>query len=320
MSSEPQSQTTASASDPRESDTRLCDMCESEPAVVFCVGGGDAVCDLSIMEDNAPYGYCVDCNMRDDHDRNPVRCSHHSIIEWTFEDAFHKFGFGDGNSYHNYSQTVGNDIVNLGYVVVMDSWGMYNLTITQIIRPHGHVIPRVMEWEGETVLLSAERVAELGVQMYPPEDFMVGGYDPRPVSEVLPHDIIDTINNYDFPGFVKLDIGPEGVRVRVLKMRGGNIALEAFKSLAPDDVLCGICQQTSAEMVMEPLTKVREAELKRLLAVPRCASEAPHLFHRACLKEWLQFKPNTIKCPLCRSVVVGTPTAGTIPSSQETEV
>jgi hypothetical protein len=272
MSSEPQS--TAPASDPHESETRLCDICESEPAVVFCVGCDGEDCDRSNLEDEAPYAYCADCNMSDNHDRDPVRCGYHSIIEWTFEDAFSKFGFEDGDSWHNYTWTLANAIKEIGYIVVYGTWGCHNTLILDIIRPHPGVEPAV-------------------------------------------HNVIDD-PEFDIDGFVKLDLGPEGARV--LKMRGGNIALEAFKSLAPDDVLCGICQQTSAEMVMEPLTKVREAELKRLLAVPRCESEAPHLFHRACLKEWLSHSPIHVRCPMCRSVVVGTPTAGTIPSSQETEV
>lgn len=327
MSSEAASASTpASESQSSSVGAHVCDVCDLEPAVLFCVGFEEEECREHWGGDDVdgPFGFCESCAFDGtDHDVDPLRCAYHSVYEWTFEEAFNKFGFNEGGTFHVNSYVVADAIVNAGYVVVMDNWGMHNLTITQIIRPNPGVEPKLLPFDaGGFVILTPERVAEYGIQVYPPPhipDYRVGGYDPRPVYDFLPQDILTAINNFtDFVGFVKLDLGPEGRRV--LHMRGGRVAMEAFSLLKPDDVICGICRNTREDEVTGILTRARAASLKRLLAVPRCESEVPHLFHRACLKAWLSHSPIHVHCPICKSVVVGEATEEAKSASQETDV
>ena len=54
-----------------------------------------------------------------------------TIIEWTWEEAFDKFGFDDGDGW-NGTHLVVDAIESLGYEVVPDSWGCHNYMIFDI--------------------------------------------------------------------------------------------------------------------------------------------------------------------------------------------
>ena len=51
--------------------------------------------------------------------------------QWEWEDAFSKFGFGDGDGW-NGTHEVEGEIESLGYEVVTDTWGCHNYMIFDI--------------------------------------------------------------------------------------------------------------------------------------------------------------------------------------------
>lgn len=53
------------------------------------------------------------------------------LIEWEWEEAFDKFGFGDGDGW-NGTDIVGDFIESLGYGVVCDQWGIHNYMIMDL--------------------------------------------------------------------------------------------------------------------------------------------------------------------------------------------
>ena len=53
------------------------------------------------------------------------------MITWEWEEAFSKFGFGDGDGW-NGTHEVEGEIESLGYEVVTDSWGCHNYMIFDI--------------------------------------------------------------------------------------------------------------------------------------------------------------------------------------------
>jgi len=53
------------------------------------------------------------------------------MIEWEWEEAFDKFGFGDGDSW-NGTHIVANEINDLGYVTDCDTWGIHNYMIMDV--------------------------------------------------------------------------------------------------------------------------------------------------------------------------------------------
>ena len=53
------------------------------------------------------------------------------IITWEWEEAFSKFGFGDGDGW-NGTHEVEGEIESLGYEVVTDTWGCHNYMIFDI--------------------------------------------------------------------------------------------------------------------------------------------------------------------------------------------
>ena len=53
------------------------------------------------------------------------------VIEWEWEEAFDKFGFGDGDGW-NGTEIVADFIESLGYGVVCDQWGIHNYMIMDL--------------------------------------------------------------------------------------------------------------------------------------------------------------------------------------------
>ena len=53
------------------------------------------------------------------------------LIEWEWEEAFDKFGFGDGDGW-NGTDIVGDFIESLGYDAYRDYWGIHNYMIMKL--------------------------------------------------------------------------------------------------------------------------------------------------------------------------------------------
>ncbi|MGD9802542.1 MAG: hypothetical protein AB7E80_16415 [Hyphomicrobiaceae bacterium] len=54
-----------------------------------------------------------------------------SDVFWTLEEAFDKFGFGDGDGIVM-TDHVADALRNAGYTVVVEPWGCHNVTISSI--------------------------------------------------------------------------------------------------------------------------------------------------------------------------------------------
>jgi len=91
-----------------------------------------------------------------------------TIIEWGWEEAFYKFGFGDGDG-PNFTEEVANFLMGEGYDVDCRTWGMHNYMIMDIKRDGVSIMPD--EAEHST--------------------FQVGYSDPR---EWLPKDLIKKLD------------------------------------------------------------------------------------------------------------------------------
>lgn len=58
-----------------------------------------------------------------------------TVIEWEWEEAFDKFGFGDGDG-PNFTADVASAIqCKFGYVCEVDTWGMHNFMIMSVVDP-----------------------------------------------------------------------------------------------------------------------------------------------------------------------------------------
>jgi hypothetical protein len=91
-------------------------------------------------------------------------------VFWTWDEAFNKFGFEDGDGVV-LTHEVANALLDLGYTVEIDSWGMHNTTIMELSAPDGTPIIAVGEVVGNpdvtygydcpTTYLPAELVKKL---------------------------------------------------------------------------------------------------------------------------------------------------------------
>ena len=54
------------------------------------------------------------------------------VIEWEWEEAFDKFGFGDGDGW-NGTDIVADFIESLGYETQRDVWGIHNYVIMDVM-------------------------------------------------------------------------------------------------------------------------------------------------------------------------------------------
>ena len=57
-----------------------------------------------------------------------------TTIRWNWDEAFSKFGFGDGDGEFNGTAEVATFIRSKGYEVECDSWGMHNYMIMDVIK------------------------------------------------------------------------------------------------------------------------------------------------------------------------------------------
>jgi hypothetical protein len=62
------------------------------------------------------------------------------IIDWTWEEAFDKFGFEDGDGLV-LTYRVAGALESAGYTVDYDSWGMHNTVILSIKKDDVELIP-----------------------------------------------------------------------------------------------------------------------------------------------------------------------------------
>ena len=92
------------------------------------------------------------------------------ITHWFWEEAFNKFGFGDGDELV-YTQDIANFIEELGYKVEYNGWGVHNTIIDSIKTKDDDVI---MDWES---------LESWGLEM--------GYSDPR---EYLPKDLVKKLD------------------------------------------------------------------------------------------------------------------------------
>ncbi|MGD9658487.1 MAG: hypothetical protein AB7U61_12775 [Methylocystis sp.] len=60
--------------------------------------------------------------------------------EWRWEEAFDKFGFGDGDGLVM-TDEVARILIEAGYTVTTEHWGMHNVIITSIKRSAAEQIP-----------------------------------------------------------------------------------------------------------------------------------------------------------------------------------
>ena len=64
----------------------------------------------------------------------PACCEPHS---WSWEEAFDKFGFGDGDGIVM-TEHVAQALRTRGYTVTTEPWGMHNVTIRSILTKKGN--------------------------------------------------------------------------------------------------------------------------------------------------------------------------------------
>jgi len=93
------------------------------------------------------------------------------IQTWTWEEAFYKFGFGDGDDWVGTS-LIAQFLEKLGYEVDYDSWGCHNVCISELSKNGVSLLP----------------------EEYPEDDEKRMGYaDPN---DYLPDDLVQKLNNY----------------------------------------------------------------------------------------------------------------------------
>jgi hypothetical protein len=74
-----------------------------------------------------------------------------TVVEWTWEDAFSKFGFEDGDGW-NGTHIVASSINALGYNAECDGWGCHNYLIMDIEKDGKSILfDDNREWNAETL-------------------------------------------------------------------------------------------------------------------------------------------------------------------------
>ena len=74
-----------------------------------------------------------------------------TVVEWTWEDAFSKFGFEDGDGW-NGTNIVCHAIDALGYKTVPDGWGCHNYLIVDIEKDGKSILfDDKQEWNAGTL-------------------------------------------------------------------------------------------------------------------------------------------------------------------------
>lgn len=95
-----------------------------------------------------------------------------SEIEWTWEEAFYKFGFGDGDG-PNFTDVVIGVLDDLGYQAEAERWGMHNYMIQRLEKDD-----EIIFWNGCDFNMGLREGKH---------DAVIGYDDPR---DYLPEDIV----------------------------------------------------------------------------------------------------------------------------------
>ena len=108
-----------------------------------------------------------------------------TVVEWTWEDAFSKFGFDDGDGW-NGTTLVSDAIEKLGYETECDGWGCHNYLIMDIKKDGKSILFDSEQcWTGETIArMNKNGVTNISEQY-------IGYTDPE---LFLPDDILEMLN------------------------------------------------------------------------------------------------------------------------------
>lgn len=109
------------------------------------------------------------------------------IQQWEWQDAFHKFGFGDGDDWVG-TYLIASYLEELGYDVEYDSWGMHNTTITKLAKDGKSLLPGY-DAEGNYI----EGYLDLNVHASETKQITYGYDDPE---TYLPADLVKKLNEH----------------------------------------------------------------------------------------------------------------------------
>ena len=120
------------------------------------------------------------------------------IITWEWEEAFSKFGFGDGDGWNGTHEVVG-EIESLGYEGETDSWGCHNYMIFDIKKDGKSILFPEGKEHGEHLDDWLPEVAEKIIKTQSAED-VDQEYTPEPLGyeeprAYLPDDIIKHLDS-----------------------------------------------------------------------------------------------------------------------------
>ena len=120
------------------------------------------------------------------------------IITWEWEEAFSKFGFGDGDGWNGTHEVVG-EIESLGYECEPENWGCHNYMIFDIKKDGKSILFPEGKEHGEMLDDWLPEVAEKIIKTQTAEDFDQE-YTPEPLGyeeprAYLPDDIIKHLDS-----------------------------------------------------------------------------------------------------------------------------
>ena len=95
----------------------------------------DAVGEAQIRDNDYGFDYNIDWH---EFDENKPRTD---VIDWAWEEAFDKFGFGDGDGLVM-TWDVAAALEHAGYTVECDEWGMHNTVIVSIKKDDKELISK----------------------------------------------------------------------------------------------------------------------------------------------------------------------------------
>jgi hypothetical protein len=109
-----------------------------------------------------------------------------TVVEWTWEDAFSKFGFDDGDGW-NGTNLVSDAIEKLGYETECDGWGCHNYLVMDIKKDGKSIL--FDDYRGSWNAATVARMNKNGVTNI--SEQYIGYTDPH---LFLPDDILEMLN------------------------------------------------------------------------------------------------------------------------------
>ena len=107
--------------------------------------------------------------------------------KWSWQEAFLKFGFGDGDTW-NGTHLIADFLSKEGYEVEHDSWGIHNTTITKLSKNGNSLLPGY-DAEGNYI----EGYLDLDVHASETQQITYGYDDPE---TYLPADLVKKLNEH----------------------------------------------------------------------------------------------------------------------------